>query len=296
MFKKGFTLAEVLITLAIIGIVAALTIPSVISNYQQQEFKTGLKKAVSVLNEAIQTNIAQDGETPYENADLFNYLQKHMSILKTARYNTCYDSNGSFIKGSDMGGDSCKGQDDNFIQAPVENMAFYTTDGMRFEFLTGNYSSNDKRSNIRLYESGVNPYYRTMPKYDCFKYGPNNEYEYCSDKTYQHGNAWCGSYGLKDNPNNTVTPPCVVLVDVNGDKKPNPPMAYDTTKTTKESWYGSSLDPIYYTYDVFANQNFQYSYPSPTDKKLSDVFNILVTENKAIPFGVVAQRAMYSSK
>ena len=56
--KKGFTLAEVLITLAIIGIVAALTIPSVISNYQQQEFKTGLKKAVSVLNEAIQTNIA----------------------------------------------------------------------------------------------------------------------------------------------------------------------------------------------------------------------------------------------
>ena len=69
--KKGFTLAEVLITLAIIGIVAALTIPSVISNYQQQEFKTGLKKAVSVLNEAIQTNIAQDGETPYDTNDLF---------------------------------------------------------------------------------------------------------------------------------------------------------------------------------------------------------------------------------
>ncbi|MDO5438036.1 MAG: prepilin-type N-terminal cleavage/methylation domain-containing protein, partial [bacterium] len=45
-FKKGFTLAEVLITLAIIGVVAAISIPSVISNSQQQEFKTGLRKAV----------------------------------------------------------------------------------------------------------------------------------------------------------------------------------------------------------------------------------------------------------
>ena len=42
--RHAFTLAEVLITLAIIGIVAAVTIPSVIANYQQQEFKQGLEK------------------------------------------------------------------------------------------------------------------------------------------------------------------------------------------------------------------------------------------------------------
>ena len=63
MNKKGaFTLAEVLITLAIIGVVAAISIPSVISNTQQQEFKTGLRKAVSVLNSAITMNMAMVSE------------------------------------------------------------------------------------------------------------------------------------------------------------------------------------------------------------------------------------------
>ena len=82
-FKKGFTLAEVLITLAIIGVVAAISIPSVISNTQQQEFKTGLRKAVSVLNSAITMNMAIDGESPYDNANLYGYLQRHMSIIKS---------------------------------------------------------------------------------------------------------------------------------------------------------------------------------------------------------------------
>ena len=83
MKKRGFTLAEVLITLAIIGVVAAISIPSVISNTQQQEFKTGLRKAVSVLNSAITMNMAIDGESPYDNANLFGYLQKHMAVMES---------------------------------------------------------------------------------------------------------------------------------------------------------------------------------------------------------------------
>ena len=70
MVKKGFTLAEVLITLAIIGVVEAIAIPSVISNRKQQEFKTGLRKAVSVLNSAITMNMAIDVSSPYDNANL----------------------------------------------------------------------------------------------------------------------------------------------------------------------------------------------------------------------------------
>jgi prepilin-type N-terminal cleavage/methylation domain-containing protein len=44
--KKAFTLAEVLITLAIIGVVAALTIPTVVRNYQKTQTVTQLKKSL----------------------------------------------------------------------------------------------------------------------------------------------------------------------------------------------------------------------------------------------------------
>ena len=44
--KSGFTLAEVLVTLMIIGVIAAMTIPSLMQNTQQQEFKAAYKKAV----------------------------------------------------------------------------------------------------------------------------------------------------------------------------------------------------------------------------------------------------------
>ena len=51
--KSAFTLAEVLITLGIIGIVAALTIPSLIQKYQMKSFEVAFKKQYSVLNNAI---------------------------------------------------------------------------------------------------------------------------------------------------------------------------------------------------------------------------------------------------
>lgn len=44
--KNAFTLAEVLITLGIIGVVAALTIPTLVNNYRKKQFETGLKKNI----------------------------------------------------------------------------------------------------------------------------------------------------------------------------------------------------------------------------------------------------------
>ena len=51
--KAAFTLAETLITLTIIGVIAALTIPSLISEYQKHTYVVGLKKAYSQLQNAV---------------------------------------------------------------------------------------------------------------------------------------------------------------------------------------------------------------------------------------------------
>ena len=61
MKKNGFTLAEVLITLAIIGVVATLTLPALMTNTQEQQAKTALKKGINTLTEAAQMNQAISG-------------------------------------------------------------------------------------------------------------------------------------------------------------------------------------------------------------------------------------------
>ncbi|MDD3013244.1 MAG: prepilin-type N-terminal cleavage/methylation domain-containing protein [Candidatus Gastranaerophilales bacterium] len=51
--KKGFTLAEVLITLMIIGIIASLTIPGLVQNTQEAEYNVAVKKIYSDLSNAV---------------------------------------------------------------------------------------------------------------------------------------------------------------------------------------------------------------------------------------------------
>lgn len=51
--KAGFTLAEVLITLGVIGIVAALTIPGLITAHRKKVIETRLAKFYSTMNQAI---------------------------------------------------------------------------------------------------------------------------------------------------------------------------------------------------------------------------------------------------
>jgi prepilin-type N-terminal cleavage/methylation domain-containing protein len=57
--RKGFTLAEVLITLGIIGVVAAMTIPTLIQNTNSVRFATQFKKTVSTLSQAALMSQAQ---------------------------------------------------------------------------------------------------------------------------------------------------------------------------------------------------------------------------------------------
>ncbi len=59
---NAFTLAEVLITLGIIGVVAALTIPTLIMHHRKQVIETRLKKFYSMFNQAILLSTVDNGE------------------------------------------------------------------------------------------------------------------------------------------------------------------------------------------------------------------------------------------
>ena len=63
MFKKAFTLAEILITLGIVGIISALTIPTLIQNHKKQVLVNQLKKAMSEISQGLQLMMAEDEVT-----------------------------------------------------------------------------------------------------------------------------------------------------------------------------------------------------------------------------------------
>lgn len=85
---KAFTLAEVLITLGIIGIVAAITIPTLVKNYEKKVAVTKLKKVYIILNEAVKLSEIENGEVASwdynTTGDVFfeTYLAKHVKYLK----------------------------------------------------------------------------------------------------------------------------------------------------------------------------------------------------------------------
>ncbi len=59
--KKAFTLAEVLVTLGIIGVVASLTMPTLIQNSKEKEYVAKLKKFNSIMNQALLMAIDKKG-------------------------------------------------------------------------------------------------------------------------------------------------------------------------------------------------------------------------------------------
>ena len=54
---KAFTLAEVLITLGIIGVVAALTLPNLVANYKKQVLVTQLKAEVNIIENSFRKEV-----------------------------------------------------------------------------------------------------------------------------------------------------------------------------------------------------------------------------------------------
>ncbi len=57
--RFGFTLAEVLITLGVIGVVAALTLPSVINKFKVKQLETAFKKSSAVLENNLISSLSE---------------------------------------------------------------------------------------------------------------------------------------------------------------------------------------------------------------------------------------------
>ena len=86
--KAAFTLAEVLITLAIIGVVAAITIPSLVKNYNEKAWSTAQKVFTERLEVATRQMNTEEKLAGYSNTmDFVNELKKYIKITRVCDNN-----------------------------------------------------------------------------------------------------------------------------------------------------------------------------------------------------------------
>ena len=131
-FRGGFTLAEVLITLGIIGVVAAMTMPTLLNSTNGAQYRTAYKKALSVLSQAVVLNVALDdfdlsqtsanatGAT--NDASVYALFMNRMNVVKTADATSSDDwvaSNAATVK---------------FGKSATDNYTLFFNDGITFTF------------------------------------------------------------------------------------------------------------------------------------------------------------------
>lgn len=118
--KKAFTLAEVLITLAIIGVIAAISVPSLIQKTNSAELKTAYKQAYAVALQAL-AKADYDGvlptsrTSPYDPTNdrlAFNAFKNYLKVIKdcSGQVGNCFtktdlDTSNNTHWGAPWGGD-----------------------------------------------------------------------------------------------------------------------------------------------------------------------------------------------
>lgn len=133
-YKLAFTLAEVLIVLGIIGIVAEMTIPTLMNNVQQQLYVSQLKKVYSTLAQAALLIKNDNGGTLVQEwADYghifcvsddtcmmqtFAKYVRATKVCNTGQYDdTCWHKNGNWFTETNAGMGSCDGC--SVLQSPA---------------------------------------------------------------------------------------------------------------------------------------------------------------------------------
>ena len=191
--KVAFTLAEVLITLGIIGVVAAITIPAIVANYQKHVTVVQLKKAYTVFSQALERSVQDNGEVEYwdwQNLDTANqnfgekYILPYLKGVSKADNAVRWKSlDGSF--------------NDNWGSGIFTGGYMYSTsDGMLFKF-SGLPSLNDpvniRKTHLRIVidingRRGPNRYGRDVFMFSIFPF-----YEDFKGKLVPGTNDQCGN-------------------------------------------------------------------------------------------------------
>ena len=134
--RFGFTLAEVLITLGIIGVVAAMTMPTLMNQTNGAQYKAAYKKALSAISQAVTLNVALDDVSFADTlagtagsqaantngASIASLLTSRMNVVKA----TTADSNGV--------GYSIAANGSTLTQA-AGNTTLFFNDGSTFTFV-----------------------------------------------------------------------------------------------------------------------------------------------------------------
>ena len=149
MKKHGFTLAEVIVTLGVVGVIAALTLPIVSNSAAKSQVGPKLAKAVSVweqaniamlededvtdITEGFETTTGTDSSatTTLNFTEYKTALSEHIKMIDTSTSNS--NSTGSTFS-----------VDTNANWVSLfnnENQSFETTNGMRYAYIVDNISS-----------------------------------------------------------------------------------------------------------------------------------------------------------
>ena len=152
--KYAFTLAEVLVTLGIIGVVAALTMPALIANYQKHVAVNKLKKAYTIISQFVQ-KAEEDNGSMYDWNDLapstgsaydkafymFNtYIKPYFNVLSdSATYGKKVGREGTddylrYILDYKGGKNVFKTMESTSFSGVTSNILFMTNDGFLFGF------------------------------------------------------------------------------------------------------------------------------------------------------------------
>jgi prepilin-type N-terminal cleavage/methylation domain-containing protein len=121
---KAFTLAEVLITLLIIGVISSVVIPAIMQDSQQTELKTAWKKAIATISQAAKMQKLNEGQINVKTIKSYMNVTKDCSVSET-------------LPECEM---DCPTGWEGCNRKPSSNDIFITTDGTRW----GDFNSNDK--------------------------------------------------------------------------------------------------------------------------------------------------------